>query len=172
MESKETSATSDKRECPPIPRNAFASLLMPVAFLAMATVCLWMGALMSVRCERVPSASNDPQNPSRVSVTVERRLLGVIPISKTTLNDVVGVVAIHDPAAQIRRGSRDDIGAIFTLRLADGESGYRLPPTLRSAHHPGRWDGTSPSLSKIPPKPRSTSGVSPGCSTSPPPLCC
>jgi hypothetical protein len=127
MESKETERSLESENVRPIPRNAFASLLMPVAFLAMATVCLWMGALMSVRCERVASAANDPQNPSRVSVTVERRLLGVIPISKTTLSDVVGVVAIHDPAAQIRRGSRGDIGAIFTLRLADGEK-WQSPP--------------------------------------------
>ncbi|HEU4677952.1 MAG TPA: hypothetical protein VFS35_00430, partial [Terrimicrobiaceae bacterium] len=126
MESKQTERPPQSENVRPIPRNAFANLLMPVAFLAMATVCLWMGALMSVRCERIPAAA-DPQNPNRVSVTVERRLLGVIPISKTTLNDVVGVVAVHDPAAQIRRGSRGDIGAIFTLRRANGAN-WQSPP--------------------------------------------
>ena len=40
--------------------RAFSAwLLMPIAFLAMGILCLWMGALMSVRCERAGSASSD-----------------------------------------------------------------------------------------------------------------
>ncbi len=80
METKDTERPPDNENIRPVPGNLFASLLMPVAFLAMANLCLWMGALMSVRCERVPSAANDPQKVASVSVTVERWLLGVIPI--------------------------------------------------------------------------------------------
>ena len=34
-------------------------MLMPIAFLAMGILCLWMGALMSVRCERAGSTSSE-----------------------------------------------------------------------------------------------------------------
>ncbi len=127
METKDSERPPDNENIRPVPGNAFASLLMPVGFLAMANLCLWMGALMSVRCERVPSAANDSQKATPVSVTVERRFLGVIPISKTTLTNVVGVVAFHDPAAPVRRGRSDDIGAVLTLRLADGRI-WKSPP--------------------------------------------
>jgi hypothetical protein len=99
---------------------------MPVAFLSMATFCLWMGALMSVRCERVPS-TNEPHQPTSINVTVERRVLGVIPISKTTLPDVVRVGSVHDSGAPVRRRRSSDIGAVLTLRLADGHI-WNSPP--------------------------------------------
>ena len=99
---------------------------MPVAFLAMGMLCLWMGALMSVRCERVGSASRDGASPPMASVTVERRLLGLIPISKTTLPDVVGVVSVHGTSAPAPV-ARPQIDAVLTLRLADGRI-WKAPP--------------------------------------------
>jgi hypothetical protein len=127
METKDTERPPDNENIRPVPGNPFASVLMPVAFLAMANLCLWMGALMSVRCERLPAAATNPQKAAPVSITVERRLLGVIPISKTTLTDVVGVAAVHDPASPVRRGRTDDIAAVLTLRLADGRI-WKSPP--------------------------------------------
>jgi hypothetical protein len=99
---------------------------MPIAFLAMGLICLWMGALMSVRCERAKSASSDPMQPQMASVTVERRLLGMIPISKTTLPNVVGVVSVHGSSAQTQV-VRPQIDAVLTLRLADGRI-WNAPP--------------------------------------------
>jgi hypothetical protein len=126
METKGTERPPGSENISPVPRNVFAGLLMPVAFLSMATLCLWMGALMSVRCERLPS-TNELQKPTSINVTVERRLLGLIPVSKTTLTDVVGVGSVHDSAAPARRARSGDIGAILTLRLADGHT-WNSPP--------------------------------------------
>jgi hypothetical protein len=95
-------------------------LLMPIAFLAMGTLCLWMGALMRVRCERAGSASNDAAQPHMVSVTVQRSLLGLIPISKITLPNVVAVVSVHGAAAPAQKDRIPEIEAVLTLRLADG----------------------------------------------------
>jgi hypothetical protein len=126
METKGTERPPGNENISPVPRNAFAGLLMPVAFLSMATLCLWMGALMSVRCERVPS-TDELQKPTSIKVTVERRLFGVIPISKTTLTDVVGVGSFHDSPVPARRSRSDDIEAILTLRLSDGRI-WNSPP--------------------------------------------
>jgi hypothetical protein len=101
-------------------------MLMPIAFLAMGLLCLWMGALMTVRCERAGSASSDAARPHMASVTVERSLLGLIPISKTTLPNVVGVVSVHGSSAQTQV-ARPQIDAILTLRLADGRI-WDAPP--------------------------------------------
>jgi hypothetical protein len=125
METKSTERPRNEN-ISPVPSNVFAGLLMPVAFLSMATLCLWMGALMSVRCERVPS-TDELQKPTSINVTVERRLLGVIPISKTTLTDVVGVGSFHDSPAPARRARNGDIESILTLRLADGHT-WNSPP--------------------------------------------
>jgi hypothetical protein len=95
-------------------------LLMPIAFLAMGIVCLWMGALMRVRCERSGSASNDAARPPMVSVTVQRSLLGLIPISNTALPNVVAVVSVHGAAAPAQKSRIPEIEAVLTLRLADG----------------------------------------------------
>jgi hypothetical protein len=125
METKSTERPRNEN-ISPVPSNVFAGLLMPVAFLSMATLCLWMGALMSVRCKRVPS-TDELQKPTSINVTVERRLLGVIPISKTTLTDVVGVGSFHDSPAPARRARNGDIESILTLRLADGHT-WNSPP--------------------------------------------
>ncbi len=82
---------------------------------------------MSVRCERVPSASGDPSEATHVSVTVERRLLGLIPIFRTTLPDVVGVGSFDGTTRLVRQGRTGDIGAVLTLRLADGRT-WNSPP--------------------------------------------
>ena len=58
-------------------------------------------------------------HPHMARVTVERRLLGLIPISKTTLPNVVGVGSVHGSPAQ-SPGARPQIDAVLTLRLADG----------------------------------------------------
>jgi hypothetical protein len=128
METKDAEQPSGNERIRGVPGSAFAVwILMPVAFLSMAIPCLWMGALMSVRCERVPSTAGDPPGARGVSITVERRLLGVISISKTTLPNVVGVGSFNSPAGQVRRGSSGDIGAVLTLRLADGRT-WNAPP--------------------------------------------
>jgi hypothetical protein len=101
-------------------------MLMPIAFLAIGTLCLWMGALMSVRCERAGSTSGEPAQAQMARVTVERRLLGLIPISKTTLPNVVGVVSVHGSSGQAQ-AARPQIDAVLTLRLADG-SVWHAPP--------------------------------------------
>ncbi|MET0224265.1 MAG: hypothetical protein ABW346_07790 [Terrimicrobium sp.] len=102
-------------------------MLMPIASLAMGMLCLWMGALMSVRCERAESTSREAAQAQMASVTVERSLLGLIPISKTTLSNVVGVVSVHGSSAQAQV-ARPQIDAVLTLRLADGRV-WNAPPT-------------------------------------------
>jgi hypothetical protein len=102
-------------------------MLMPIASLAMGMLCLWMGALMSVRCERAESTSREAAQAQMASVTVERSLLGLIPISKTTLPNVVGVVSVHGSSAQAQV-ARPQIDAVLTLRLADGRV-WNAPPT-------------------------------------------
>jgi hypothetical protein len=77
---------------------------------------------MSVRCERIASATDDPAARARVSVAVERRFLGLIPIMKTTLPDVTGVGSFHRPVSHVRGAKSDDIGAVLTLRLGDGRT--------------------------------------------------
>ena len=121
METRDTerAATHDSRNHAEVSRAFSAWVLMPIGFLAMGLVCLWMGALMSVRCERAGSTPSDPTQPPMARVNVERRLLGLIPISKTTLPNVVGVVSIHGSSAQTQV-ARPEIDAILTLRLADG----------------------------------------------------
>jgi hypothetical protein len=101
-------------------------MLMPIAFLAMGILCLWMGALMSVRCERPRPVSSNAAPPHMASVTVERYIVGLIPISRTTLPNVVGVVSVHGTSAQAQV-ARPQIDAVLTLRLADGRI-WNAPP--------------------------------------------
>jgi hypothetical protein len=128
MEAKDTERPSTHASSKPAEASrAFSAwVLMPIGFLAMGLVCLWMGALMSVRCERTQSAGNDPTQPPMASITVERRLLGLIPISKTTLPNVVGVASVHDSSAQTQL-AHPQIDAVLTLRLADGRI-WNAPP--------------------------------------------
>jgi hypothetical protein len=128
MEARDTEqpATPDGIEPAEASRAFSVWMLMPIAFLAMGILCLWMGALMSVRCERFGSASSDAAPPQMARVTVERRLLGLIPISKTTLPDVVGVASVHGTSAQAQV-ARPQIDAVLTLRLADGRI-WNAPP--------------------------------------------
>jgi hypothetical protein len=127
METKDTEpAAAYDSNTPAEASRAFSAwLLMPIAFLAMGILCLWMGALMSVRCERAGSASSDA-TPHMARVTVERRLLGLISISKTTLPEVIGVGSVHGSPAQTP-GARPQIDAVLTLRLADGRI-WSAPP--------------------------------------------
>jgi len=94
---------------------------------------------MSVRCERniSPSPAGDAGRAAAtsVSVTVERRFLGLIPISKTTLPDVVGVGSFQRPAAQVRGGNRGDIAAVLTLQLGDGKT-WKAPAAYSPAGTP------------------------------------
>jgi hypothetical protein len=128
METRDTERPATHASSKPAEASrAFSAwVLMPIACLAMGLVCLWMGALMSVRCERVKSASSDPTQPQMASVTVERRLLGLIPISKTTLPNVIGVGSVHGSSAQTQI-ARPQIDAVLTLRLADGRI-WSAPP--------------------------------------------
>ena len=128
METRDTEAPATHDSIKPAEASRAFSvwLLMPIAFLAMGILCLWMGALMSVRCERAKSASSDAPRTHMASVTVERSLLGVIPISKTTLPNVVGVVSVHGSSAQAQV-ARPQIDAVLTLRLADGRI-WNAPP--------------------------------------------
>ena len=128
METRDTERPSHQDGIRPAEASrAFSAwLLMPIAFLAMGILCLWMGALMSVRCERGGSASSEAAQPKMASVTVERSLLGLIPISKTTLPNVVGVVSVHGSSAQTQT-ARPAIDAVLTLRLADGRH-WNAPP--------------------------------------------
>jgi hypothetical protein len=128
METRDTErpATHDSVEPAEASRAFSVWMLMPIAFLAMGILCLWMGALMRVRCERTTSASSDPTQPQMANVTVERRLLGLIPISKTTLPNVVGVVSVHGSSAQTQV-ARPQIDAVLTLRLVDGRI-WNAPP--------------------------------------------
>jgi hypothetical protein len=128
METRDTEAPATHDSIKPAEASRAFSvwLLMPVAFLAMGILCLWMGALMSVRCERAESASSDAPRVHMASVTVERSLLGAIPISKTTLPNVVGVVSVHGSSAQAQV-ARPQIDAVLTLRLADGRV-WNAPP--------------------------------------------
>ena len=61
MEARDTErpATHDSIKHAEASRAFSVWMLMPVAFLAMGLLCLWMGALMTVRCERAGSASSD-----------------------------------------------------------------------------------------------------------------
>jgi hypothetical protein len=97
-------------------------LLMSLAFLSMGTLCLWMGAVMIVRCETIPP-SGDDRTPG-VRVTVERRLLGLIPVWKGVVSNVVGVGSPHGTAAQLRT---NNIAGVLKLRLADGRT-WNAPP--------------------------------------------
>jgi hypothetical protein len=128
METRDTERPASHASIEPAEASrAFSAwMLMPIAFLAMGILCLWMGALMRVRCERATSASSDPTQPQMSKVTVERRLLGLIPISKTTLPNVVGVVSVHGSPAQAQV-ARPQIDAVLTLRLADGRI-WNAPP--------------------------------------------
>jgi hypothetical protein len=124
MEARDTErpATHDSIKHAEASRAFSVWMLMPIAFLAMGLLCLWMGALMTVRCERAGSAAQ----PQMASVTVERSLIGLIPISKTTLPNVVGVVSVHGSSAQTQV-ARPQIDAVLTLRLADGRI-WSAPP--------------------------------------------
>jgi hypothetical protein len=122
----ERPATYESIEPAEVSRAFSVWMLMPIAFLAMGILCLWMGALMSVRCERAGLASSDAAPPHMASVTVERRLLGLIPIAKTTLPNVVGVVSVHGSSAQAQV-VRPQIDAVLTLQLADGRI-WSAPP--------------------------------------------
>ena len=128
METRDTEAPVTHGSSKPAEASRAFSvwLLMPIAFLAMGILCLWMGALMSVRCERAEPASSDASRAHMASVTVERSLLGAIPISKTTLPNVVGVVSVHGSSAQAQV-ARPQIDAVLTLRLADGRI-WNAPP--------------------------------------------
>ena len=125
MEARDTErpATDDSIKHAEASRAFSVWMLMPIAFLAMGLLCLWMGALMTVRCERVGSPSDAAQ---MASVTVERSLLGLIPVSKTTLPNVVGVASVHGSSAQTQ-GARPQIDSVLTLRLADGRI-WNAPP--------------------------------------------
>jgi hypothetical protein len=125
MEARDTErpATDDSIKHAEASRAFSVWMLMPIAFLAMGLLCLWMGALMTVRCERAGSPSDAAQ---MASVTVERSLLGLIPVSKTTLPNVVGVASVHGSSAQTQ-GARPQIDSVLTLRLADGRS-WNAPP--------------------------------------------
>jgi hypothetical protein len=128
MEARDTErpATDDSIKHAEASRAFSVWMLMPIAFLAMGLLCLWMGALMTVRCERAGSTSSDAAQPHMASVTVERSLLGLIPISKTTLPNVVGVGSVHGSSAQTQV-ARPQIDAVLTLRLADGRI-WNAPP--------------------------------------------
>lgn len=123
MQAKDIKRPPGKGDPSRVPAGAFVTwLLMPVGFLSMATLCLWMGAPMSVRCERIASPTGDPADIARVSVTVERRFLALIPISKTILPNVTGVGSFQRPATQPREAMSRDISAVLTLRLGDGRT--------------------------------------------------
>ena len=128
MEARDTErpATHDSIQHAEASRAFSVWMLMPVAFLAMGLLCLWMGAFMIVHCDRAGSASSDAAWPHMASVTVERSLLGLIPISKTTLPNVVGVVSVHGSSAQTQV-ARPQIDAVLSLRLADGRI-WNAPP--------------------------------------------
>ena len=136
METKNTEPLPQEGNISQVPGTAaFATwLLMPIAFLSMATLCLWMGALMSVRCERAPSASSDLSDATHVSVTVERRLLGLIPIYRTTLPDVVGVGSVHgtDETDSPRQNRRYRSGPDSS---PCGRKNLELSARLRSFRH-------------------------------------
>ena len=110
---------------------------MPIAFLAIGTLCLWMGALMSVRCERAGSTLGEPAQAQMARVTVERRLLGLIPISTTSLHNVVGVVSVHGTSVQTQV-ARPQIDAVLTLRLADGRV-WECPTSLHGQFGTPPW---------------------------------
>ena len=122
----EQPATHDRSKHAETSRAFSVWMLMPIAFLAVGILCLWMGAFMSVRCERAESTSREATQGQMARVTVERSLLGLIPISKTTLPNVVGVVSVHGSSGQAQ-AARPQIDAVLTLRLADG-SVWHAPP--------------------------------------------
>ena len=128
MEARDTERPATHGSIKPAEASrAFSAwLLMPIGFLAMGILCLWMGALMSVRCERAGSPSSNEAQPQMASITVERRLLGLIPISKITVPNVIGVVSVHGSSAQTQL-ARPQIDAVLTLRLADGRI-WNAPP--------------------------------------------
>ncbi|HEY5811346.1 MAG TPA: hypothetical protein VIT23_01685 [Terrimicrobiaceae bacterium] len=121
MQTKDTQWEDNQTDAQARQTNSFVAwLLLSVGFFLMVFVSLWLGAPMSVRCERVAPSANDSTAIPPVTVTVERKFLGVIPFFKRTLPEVTGVGSFYHRASLVQGRRSDDIGAVLTLRLGDG----------------------------------------------------
>jgi hypothetical protein len=81
-------------------------------FLLVAGSLLWMGLAIVVRCERVRE--------DRVDVTIERRFLGVLPLSKQSIPDVTDA-DVAFVFARTEGGEKQRRGFIVKLALTPRE---------------------------------------------------
>jgi hypothetical protein len=82
-------------------------------------ILLWFGGVIVVRCDRIEG---------RVDVTVEQRILGVLPVRTERLADVVKAGVERKPGGPARRGSRGGpADPQLRLDLRDGRVWYSQP---------------------------------------------
>ena len=88
-------------------------VLLPMAagFFLVSALLAWSGAVVVVRCEHGPDG--------RVDVTVEHRILGVVPAATVRLTDVVAADWFQQTGGRRRAGSAAP-GAQLRLTQRDG----------------------------------------------------
>ena len=86
-------------------------LPMAAAFFLVSAVLAWSGAVVALRCEHGPDG--------RVDVTVEHRILGVVPAAPVRLTDVVAADWFQQTGGLRRAGSAAS-GAQLRLTQRDG----------------------------------------------------
>ena len=105
---REKKARSRKRG-PVTPMSKWKAWLLIGVMTCVTGVLLWLGLAIVVRSERVQEG--------RVDVTVQRRLLGFLPISTTTVRDVVNAdVYVLSRGSSDRPGSRGTMALQLTAR--------------------------------------------------------
>ena len=93
-------------------------IAVSLGFFGITAVLLWFGAVVAVRCERVGEG--------RVDVLAERRLLGLVPVWRERLPDVVRARSIQRSGGP-RRGGQARVGQQLKLTLRDGREWESMP---------------------------------------------
>ena len=103
------------------PRIAWPVLsVVSACVLGITALLVWWGAAIAVRCERVDAG--------RVDVIAERQLLGLVPVARERLPDVVkaGSIRRHPP----RRAGSPRVGPQLQLTLRDGREWVSMPTAM------------------------------------------
>ena len=104
------------------PRIAWSVLIIVSGgFFGITALLVWWGAAIAVRCERVDAG--------RVDVIAERQLLGLVPVARKRLPDVVKAGTIRRSGGPRRAGS-PRAGPQLQLRLRDGREWESMPTAM------------------------------------------
>jgi hypothetical protein len=99
------------------------ALTMLSFFLALAGAMVWMGMAIVVRCDRV--------HEDRVDVTVERRILGLIPLSREVVPDVTDAgIVVSSRKARSKGGRGATVKLSLTPRQGDVVVRNRFGPSF------------------------------------------